>query len=448
MSDRVDFLLALLWVFLAATGTILAQGDAAAPSETAASGSLDSALSAFSLWNTSADEFVQTHAPLGFRWLSVAHEAAQCSQKGVKLFGLPVYQTVVRFANDKPVQVTSLFFSRGDVGELQKPDYEALIRKAVNAITNATGAKFIARGKDAANAVKAEGLVWTTTDAVYLLEYSFTREVKSMSIPFRAEFVRLQISPKEKPKGLLAQAQQAGKKSAAFRGVDHIKADNSTGDVAIADIPMVDQGEKGFCVVAATERVLRYYGLRVDENELAQLSNASNVRGTDTATITEVLKSLTSRLKIRVRTLDEINVQGVLALIAEYNRAAKLRKTNVVIVPQGNINVAKVYGEMNPALLREIRGKNRTGISSFERKVKTAVDKGIPVLWSVMLGIVPEEHLNLQRAGGHMRLIIGYNEKSKEIIFSDTWGIGHESKRMPLSDAWTVTTGMATVESL
>jgi hypothetical protein len=47
-----------------------------------------------------------------------------------------------------------------------------------------------------------------------------------------------------------------------------------------------------------------------------------------------------------------------------------------------------------------------------------------------------------------MRLIIGYNLKTREILYSDSWGAGHELKRMALDDAWAITTGLATVEPL
>jgi len=47
-----------------------------------------------------------------------------------------------------------------------------------------------------------------------------------------------------------------------------------------------------------------------------------------------------------------------------------------------------------------------------------------------------------------MRLIIGYNAKTNEILYSGSWGMGHELKRMPLADAWAITTGLCTVEPL
>ncbi|MFT5131040.1 MAG: hypothetical protein ACI8W8_004674 [Rhodothermales bacterium] len=39
-----------------------------------------------------------------------------------------------------------------------------------------------------------------------------------------------------------------------------------------------------------------------------------------------------------------------------------------------------------------------------------------------------------------MRLIIGYNAKANQLIYSDSWGTGHEFKRMSMEDAWAITT--------
>ena len=41
-----------------------------------------------------------------------------------------------------------------------------------------------------------------------------------------------------------------------------------------------------------------------------------------------------------------------------------------------------------------------------------------------------------------MRLIIGYNDKEQKLIFSDSWGAGHEFKRMKMSDAYKATKGV------
>jgi hypothetical protein len=64
-----------------------------------------------------------------------------------------------------------------------------------------------------------------------------------------------------------------------------------------------------------------------------------------------------------------------------------------------------------------------------------------------MLGIVPEQNAP-RTLGGHMRLIIGYNDQTGEILYTDSWGPGHELDRMSAGDAWTITTGLNTIEPL
>lgn len=45
-----------------------------------------------------------------------------------------------------------------------------------------------------------------------------------------------------------------------------------------------------------------------------------------------------------------------------------------------------------------------------------------------------------------MRLIIGYNRKEGELLYSDSWGRGHEEKRMALDDAWAITTNLYAIK--
>ena len=45
-----------------------------------------------------------------------------------------------------------------------------------------------------------------------------------------------------------------------------------------------------------------------------------------------------------------------------------------------------------------------------------------------------------------MRTLIGYNTKTDEVIFSDSWGAGHEFKKMKGRDACAATLGLYLVE--
>jgi hypothetical protein len=107
----------------------------------------------------------------------------------------------------------------------------------------------------------------------------------------------------------------------------------------------------------------------------------------------------------------------------------------------------EIYTTMKPDLLKAARTHNKADVTKFQQIVQDNVNLGVPVLWSIYYGIVPEKN-GPTGTGGHMRLIIGYNMTSNEILYTDSWGPGHELKRMPADDAWTITTGLNTIEPL
>ena len=407
---------------------------------------LDPLLANPALWSMNQPDFEAAAKGLGFRWVSQAQDSARAAGGGLTLFGLPAVEAITRFEGDRMKEFTVAIYARGDAGGLTKEAYDALVRNAVETFNRTTGVKFAVRGKDPTNAVKADGLIWSTPQGQYLLEYSATKEVKSRDIPFRAEFVRLEVTPPQKTVSLLsANIPTAGR--GKFNGAQHVKRDAASGDVVIGDVPMVDQGQKGYCVVAATERVMRYYGTQVDANELAQIANSDADGGTSYNGMFAALKKVGSRLKVRVRQLEESNVKGVLELVKDYNRVAKKSGAPPVPDPGLSIDVGQIYRQMQLASLKEARTRSRSDLARFQREIQQHVDQGVPLLWSVQLGIVAEPGIP-QNAGGHMRLITGYNLKTSELVFTDSWGAGHEQKRMAMDDGWTITTGMAAIEPL
>lgn len=382
---------------------------------------------------------------LDFEWTSAAKDSARAAAPEMTFRGLNAVECVVRFAKDLPTEAIIVLYARGDAGKISETEFDSLVRTSCETLDKTTTSKFIVRGKDPTSAVKADGLIWNTPTARYLLEYSKTREVKSRNIPFRAEFVRLGITPPGKKIGLAAQISVAGKSE--FIGSQHVKNDPATGDIWIPDVPMIDQGQKGYCVVAATERVMRYYGGSVDANELAQVANSSAQGGTSYEAMYESLKKLSARLKIRVREIEKSDIHDILKLISDYNREAKRAKAPLIPDQEQMIELDVVYRMMDLEIFRELRLKNKANLSRFQRSVAANIDKGTPPLWTVYLGKIPEKGIP-QNAGGHMRLIIGYNSKTEEILYTDSWGAGHELKRMSAADAWTITTGMMSIEPI
>jgi hypothetical protein len=212
-------------------------------------------------------------------------------------------------------------------------------------------------------------------------------------------------------------------------------------------MPRVDQGPKGYCAVATAERVFRYYGMPVDQHEMAQVANTGAGGGTNPDTMMKSLFALQGRLHVHVRPITKWDFAEFNKLVADYNREAKrTQKPEVGIGGQHVIDIGAVYGSMDPVALKEARTvRTKAGYEKFQRAVAGHIDRGVPVMWSVHLGLYPEPEIP-QAHGGHMRLIIGYNAKKMEIIYSDSWGASHGMKRMPMDNAWSMTTGLYYME--
>ena len=407
---------------------------------------LDDLISSPDLWQTPRADFPKDHKGLGFYWLSATQDRAETHSKNVTLFGQHVYEVDAEFQGDNLSGLTISVYNRGDAGEMGRQEMTALMQRCRDAMTALTKVPGVYQGQEASDAVKSHEFQWQTPATNFLLEYSFTREVKSRNIPFRAEFVSLHVLPYQKPQGLLAQALASASPQAAFDGPSHVRKDPS-GDVRIDTVPMVDQGHKGYCVVASAERVMRYYGIPVDEHELAELANTSATEGTSNEAMFDSLKKLSQRLQVKIRPIERMDERQLMELLAEYNRMARRAHQPEIPADAQYMDFTQLYAAMNPAALKDARTHNKADIDRFQQIVQDHIDQGIPVLWSVMLGVVPEAKAP-KGIGGHMRLIIGYNTSTGEILYSDSWGPGHELKRMAADDAWTMTMAMDLIEPL
>lgn len=53
-----------------------------------------------------------------------------------------------------------------------------------------------------------------------------------------------------------------------------------------------------------------------------------------------------------------------------------------------------------------------------------------------------ESTISYRATGSHTRMIIDNKDKNERLIFLDSWGAGHEIKRMNLTDAYSATRGL------
>ena len=119
------------------------------------------------------------------------------------------------------------------------------------------------RSAKPSNGLLTEGYSWSSTQlATALLEHN-----EGAVDGGDREFLRLRMA-RPRAKGMLAASLKHERGGAAVRLGDLPrnveKADN--GDIYVSNLPMVDQGAKGYCVAATVQRLFEYYGIGVRDS--------------------------------------------------------------------------------------------------------------------------------------------------------------------------------------
>ena len=192
------------------------------------------------------------------------------------------------------------------------------------------------------------------------------------------------------------------------------------GDVVVTDIPMVDQGPKGYCVPATWERYLRYLGIPADMYVLANAAGTSQ-RGTN---------------------LDAM-VQNVDSLVTLYHRR--------IDGASGDLDLTTIAKSIDQGL--PLMWCCSIHIP-FERAIThRKADRESVADWDAWAGKladgdkseIPAEITGTPVDGGHQRMIIGYNAKTKEIAISDSWSEEFAIRWMTLDEANAISAGQTFV---
>ena len=180
------------------------------------------------------------------------------------------------------------------------------------------------------------------------------------------------------------------------------------GDVVITDLPMIDQGRKGYCVPATFERILRYYGLSEDMNILAMAgqtkagggTSVSGIEGATYATLRDAGANITQKnFSGSIQEIKPVIDAGKPLLFTHYSTEEFNKRVNE-------------------------RMTHRIAVTNWEdwsTRFLPSLKKTIP--------LKPDPEY------GHICLIIGYNEKTREIAISDSWGRGAKERWMTEEEA-------------
>jgi hypothetical protein len=392
------------------------------------------------LFHTSKKSFAQTYATdEDWTWTSKDQTTARAFGD-MYFLSMPVVEALVMFQKDQVSKVFFSIYNRGDSKPLTEKAFKVLLGSAVKTLTETCKARPVTL-RPAWKMTKTRR-IWKHGTMVFVLSSSISkRKQGGRSIPV-PEYLSLHLYPLEKGKALAAYGGvlKSGRKVPLLDRV--VTSDD--GDVFIDGVPMIDQGPKGYCACAATARLLQYYGRNVDQHEVAQMARATQDLGTSVHGLVMGLTRIKQRLRINVETIWLMDMSKFKQKMRDYNTVArKLKKPETRLV-KGVVDIGGTLLTLDPEIMTQSFAGAK-GTKEFMRHLKRNIPKGVPMNWSVMLGLYPEKNLP-QDTGGHMRLIIGYNEKRKEVIYTDTWGKGHEFKRMSLAHAVAMTTGLFVIK--
>lgn len=315
---------------------------------------------------------------------------------------VPIEEMIVDFENGALLGVTISVFNRGDGGAIPLSDFEARKQALGRHLGSQLDVRPTRRKAKPTQGLLTDGFLWISARGKAVLEHNH-------EAPGKTEFLRMRLARRDAGGAYEAAMQsRAGASVKLSQLPDRVVRDEiEEGGVSIRGIPMVDQGAKGYCVVASVQRLFEYYGIPCDMHQLAQIAGSDPDRGTNILAINEELGAIDHLFKTRFNCLAVRDRDGLVEL---------------------------VDGRYVGATVPE---------AAFHKMIGKSIDAGIPLLWALEVGAFPETPpLQEQTSGGHMRMITGYNSQANKIYFSDSWGAGHERKEMDANHAYEATHGL------
>ena len=316
----------------------------------------------------------------------------------------------IEFRHGRAGKVTLTLLTRGNSGEVTAEQFDAVFKatgRALGAMLKVQPTRTIPAGR---NLIKEQGYLWTSPHTLALME--FNEDAPKGHV----EFLRVKFLPASGRAELLNLAGIGDNATTRSRSslTSNVKRDLGSGDVYLTGVPMIDQGQKGYCVSASCARIFNYMGVKCDQDEIAELVKNDAQRGTRPSDMYAALRKIDQRYNMRVK---------------------------VVKLPRG-------YG---------LEGMRETDVEhawkgDLVKLIQENINSGVPLLWAVQLpaspggvsarGVVQDR----QSGGGHMRLLIGFNPKTGDVLFTDSWGAGHELKRMTVGAAEAMTQAIFTMQ--
>ena len=378
------------------------------------SANLDALLNLADLWKWSLEDLEKHYVlkledqdkqekPPQFEWVSASKDRARFSrhmfsnvETKLTMFGgsVKVEEAILEFVNGRAARVTISFYNRGDSGDIAAADFDRIFKLIGQNLSQVMKVAPKRQMLSSNAALPVTGWNWKAPIGMALLEHN---EYNTPGKVTKPEFLRLKIAAPNQADWSM------GKMATGVQRMELVQrvTKKPDGDVYISGVPMVDQGQKGYCVAASCQRLFEYMRIPCDQHEMAKLVGVDAESGASIVTMQKSLARIDGAFNVTFKAL------------------------------------------VNPAQFYAPNGRRRVSEKAYFSLIRDHVDKGVPLLWGLVLGEKPEDPpLSRQMRGGHMRMVIGYNLAKNQVLFTDSWGAGHELKRMALLDAYDVTLGL------
>jgi peptidase C39-like protein len=340
-----------------------------------------------------------------FEWVNTSHDRARFSrhmfsdvETKLSMFGgsTKVEEAILEFANGKAARATISFYNRGDSGDITTTEFDRILKLIGQNLSQVMKVAPKRQMMSSNAALPVAGWLWTSPNGIALLEYN---EYNTPGKVTKPEFLRLKLAAPNQADWSM------GKLAVGVQRMELVQrvTKKPDGDVYITGVPMVDQGQKGYCVAASCQRLFEYMRIPCDQHEMAKLVGVDAESGVNPLIMQKSLAKIDGAFKVTFKPL------------------------------------------IDPEQFYVGYRKRRISEKTFISLVKEYMEKGVPLLWALALGEKPEDPPlpgDGQVSGGHMRMIIGYNLAKNQVLFTDSWGAGHELKRMAMLDAYDVTLGL------
>jgi hypothetical protein len=328
-----------------------------------------------------------------------------------RLFGARPYSVALYAENGKPTQFSMVFANKGDLfgsagsGEAHfdrnTPPKEALkllgeaMKKDIDAVTGVLSTKL-------GQPIKQRFGEGEGRRTVYRWDW---RGHSILLSDVDGEYVGLEVATQAfaDAGGRYARLKDEVVRAQAAANVQ--RRDN--GDVVIADIPMVDQGPKGYCVPATAERAMRYLGVPADMYVLAMAGGTGLGGGTS---VNALLEGVGRDIKRKGRSFDQWSGPLKIKDLAKY-------------IDKGVPIIWGMYSTDDWNSRANERTKRRSELTEWSE-------------WKAEMDLLNKTAgLTKDASTAHVVLVIGYNPETNEIAFSDSWGERYMERWMTLAEA-------------